>query len=118
MKFKRVIASLLMLFTMLTFFGCDKDGDKISIRGEIKKVNLKDGKITAILVEGKKEENTDYDKAMVSILNSTKIYKGDTKELVKLEELKEGMKVEITFSGPVRESYPVQADAKIIRVLK
>ncbi|MBE6068760.1 MAG: beta-N-acetylhexosaminidase [Clostridium lundense] len=42
----------------------------------------------------------------------------NTKEEVERNALKKGTIVEITFEGPVRESYPVQADAKIIKIIK
>lgn len=93
--------------------------EKLGIRGEITKVSLNDsGKITGILVEGKVEQDTVYDKASVYIGDQAKIYKNDTKEELERSALKEGLKVEIIFKGMVRESYPVQADAKIIRVME
>lgn len=115
---KKIIL-LVSTFLLLSAVGCSKQitEEKIGIRGEITEVSLDDsGKITSILVEGKIEQDTQYDKASVSIGEKTKIYDNDTKEELKRNGLKKGAKVEIIFEGGVRESYPVQADAKIIKV--
>ncbi|WP_291548570.1 beta-N-acetylhexosaminidase [Clostridium sp. HMP27] len=115
---KKIIL-LISIFLLLTVVGCSKEitEEKLSIRGEITNVSLDDnGKITSILVEGKLEQDTQHDKASVFIGEKTKIYDNDTKEELEKNALKKGTKVEIIFKGPVRESYPVQADAKIIRI--
>lgn len=115
---KKIIL-LISIFLLLTVVGCSKEitEEKLSIRGEITNVSLDDnGKITTILVEGKLEQDTQHDKASVFIGEKTKIYDNDTKEELERNALKKGTKVEIIFKGPVRESYPVQADAKIIRI--
>lgn len=117
---KKIIL-LICALLLITIVGCSKQSkeEKLGIRGEIAKVSYNDsGKISGILVEGKVEEDTQYDKASVYIGEKTKIYKNSTKEELEISTLKEGVKVEIIFEGPVRESYPVQADAKIIRVIQ
>lgn len=116
----RKIATLLFcLIFVLSFAGCNKESDKIGIRGEIKKISTNDkGKITGIYVEGKIEQDTEHDKASVYIIEKTKIYDGEGKKKLEASSLKEGMKVEVVFEGPIRESYPIQVDAKTIRILK
>jgi beta-N-acetylhexosaminidase len=114
---------LLLIFVLTLFIvsGCIRINtkEKVGIRGEIGKVNLNDkGKVVSIYVEGKIEADTTHDKASVSITEKTKIYSTENKATLSVNDLKEGMKVEIVFEGGVRESYPVQADAKSIKVKK
>ena len=87
----------------------------LSIRGEVTKISGK----SVLLVEGKKDADTIYDKASVTIKNTTKILRVEGEQLkeAKLEDLKVGTMVEITFTGPVKESYPVQADAGKVVIL-
>jgi hypothetical protein len=105
----------------------DKDDpEKADIRGAITKVNASDddvkkkGILGTLLVEGTKERTTNYDKASVKISNKTKILKQDGKERkeAKFEDLKKGCKVQIDFTGPVAESYPVQATAGTVIILE
>ena len=117
----RKITVLLFCFVfVLSFAACNKESNnKLGIRGEIKKISTNNnGKITGIFVEGKIEQDTEYDKSSIYITEKTKIYEADGKKKIEASSLKEGMKVEVDFEGPVRESYPVQAYAKTIRVLK
>jgi beta-N-acetylhexosaminidase len=112
---------LMCLFLLFTAAGCNKvsSKEKFDIRGEITKLTLKDGsKIANILVEGKIHEDASYDKASVYVGEKTKIYQANTNKKLTISDLKEGSQVEIIFTGPVRESYPVQADAEIIRIIK
>ncbi|MGB4588911.1 MAG: DUF3221 domain-containing protein [Clostridiaceae bacterium] len=58
-----------------------------------------------------------YGEAMVFISDQTMIYI-DNKEISLTSALfRTGMRVEVKFTGPVAESYPVQAEAKVIRIL-
>ncbi len=112
---KKILVVALTTVLMLNMTGCIKTSnntnkEKIGIRGQITKVLTDDSKkVTAIFVEGKVENDTMHDKASVSIDKKTKISEG---------ELKEGMKVEVVFKGPVMESYPVQGKAKTIKVIE
>lgn len=120
---RKIVILLFCFIFVLGFAGCNKESNKksnskLGIRGEIKKVSKNDkGNITGIFVEGKIERDTEYDKASIYITEKTKIFEGDGKKKLEPSSLKEGMKVEVDFEGPVRESYPIQADAKVIRVL-
>lgn len=112
------IIMLILCTVLLSIIGCQRE-EKIDIRGEITSVVISDdNKVVSILVEGELEEDTSYDKASISIDESTSIYLVAGKDKISVEELKEGMKVEAIFTGPVRESYPVQATAKIIRIIE
>ncbi len=98
--------------------------NKVHIRGEITSVTPFDDKAKPILgsirVEGAKEKDTDYDKASVRITKDTKIeiVTGKESKPGKFEDLQKGVKVECVFTGPVAESYPVQATAKSVSILK
>lgn len=120
MSSRKVVALIVCLVIAFAFAGCSSDSksDEIGIRGQISKITLgSDGKVASILVEGKKEEDTAYDKASVRINEDTEIVSADSEKKLSLKELKEGMKVEVVFKGPVAESYPVQASAKSVKIL-
>lgn len=97
----------------------DKTIDKIAVRGritEIIKNKSNQDLINSIRVEGELEKDTTFDKAVVYMTGETTVYKD--KHKVDANSLKENMLVEVIITGPVRESYPIQADAKEIRILK
>lgn len=73
-----------------------------------------------IFVEGKLEEDTTDDKASISVKKSTVILQQRGKDIVPVEfkDLAQGAKVEVTFTGPVQESYPVGATAGKIVILE
>lgn len=91
---------------------------KVDIRGEITQLDKEDNKTTGMMVEGKIESDTAYDKAKVKINDNTKIYDASTGKTLSAADLKEGMKVEVIFAGAVNYSYPVQAGAFEIRVIE
>lgn len=112
---------LLCIILMFGIIGCSKEtaNQKVAIRGNIVSISTAEkSKITNIFVEGKVEQDTEHDKASIYIGKKTKIYVGKTKKEVGTSSLKKGTKVEVVFDGPVRESYPVQADAKLIRIIE
>lgn len=92
-----------------------ENNNKVAIRGLVTEKSQED-EIGYILVEGKIEEDTEFDKASVSINTKTKIINEKSDEKLNLSDLKVGDVVEVIIDGPVRESYPVQIDAKIIRI--
>ena len=92
---------------------------KVSIRGSLASAGQaseeekKTGLLGNLLVEGMKDKDAEYDKAMVKVTKGTKIYRqigGELRE-ASFDDLKGGTKVEIWFQGPVAESFPVQATA-------
>jgi len=127
-------ALLILLVIYLTFFtGCcpnqqfpPNSDDQVDIRGTILNIVLTQVKsdiLGTIYVEGPLYEDTSYDKAYISITSSTQIFKIDnllssSSQFIPIPfiELQTGMIVEVTFTGPVLESYPVQATAKKIVV--
>ncbi|HJP29093.1 MAG TPA: protease complex subunit PrcB family protein [Candidatus Latescibacteria bacterium] len=77
------------------------------------------GILVRILVEGPGTDDTVYDRAWVEIVASTQIsFDGETFAPLSLKDLAPGQQVQITFTGPVRESYPVQAVAGEVMVLR
>lgn len=93
--------------------------EQVDAMGKITRLIVnEDREITGIFVEGEYKEGISYDKANVMITDATKIYKGDTTELLSPEQLKEGLTVEAFLGGPVLMIYPVQGGAERIRVFE
>jgi len=128
-------ALLILLVISLTFFTCCCPNQltppnldaQVDIRGTILNINpaqVNSNILGTIYVEGPLNEDTFYDKASIKITSSTLIYQVDNQlssndQFVQIpfSELQTGMMVEVTFTGPVLESYPVQATAKKVLVL-
>ena len=97
--------------------------EKIDIRGTISSselIDIEDGStMTRILVEGEIAPDTNVDRALVSIAPSTLILQAAEDEGRELtaRDLEAGMAVEVRFSGPVMESYPVQATAEFVVIV-
>ena len=96
-----------------------------SIRGAITTLNAADstwnaGILGSMLIEGKLQSDTSFDKASVTVTDKTKIYREDAqgRHLVDFSYLRVGQIVAATFTGAVAESYPVQATASEIVILK
>jgi beta-N-acetylhexosaminidase len=128
----RILSGLAALAAVAVFasFGATggvKDGKvevkgKVDIRGTIKsaKINKAGEKILAvILIEGERTKDTSYDKASVKITKATKLVRVGAKDrrAATVEDLKTGNRVEAIFTGPVAESYPVQATAGEVRII-
>lgn len=109
---------LISLILLSCFFivGCSKSNDEIGIRGMISSINISNDSET-ILIEGELENDTMYDKAYVSITKDTDIKDIETNKNIDISNLVFGTNVEVVFGDSVRESYPVQGDAKVIYVL-
>jgi beta-N-acetylhexosaminidase len=115
---KLLVIAVAIIFT-LSLIGCGKNEEKIGVRGEITNVTQgTDNKTVFIMVEGNIEKDTQFDKASVTITDKSKIIESATKNKLTSKDLKVGMKVEVIVEGPVRESYPVQVDAREVRIIK
>ena len=128
----KTYCSLYYTIFYFPFTGCcpnqqfPPNSDDRDIRGTILNIVLTQVKsdiLGTIYVEGPLYEDTSYDKAYISITSSTQIFKIDnllssSSQFIPIPfiELQTGMIVEVTFTGPVLESYPVQATAKKIVV--
>ncbi len=75
---------------------------------------------TTVLIEANPLEQSGSEKASVEMTAETQIFRQQGQERVPAtpEDLEIGQKVEATFVGPVAESYPVQATAGSITILK
>ncbi len=73
----------------------------------------------SILVEGRKGSKP-YDQALIKVTQRTIIYEKLADKVVKskFDALHENLRVEVRFIGLVAESYPVQATAEEITILK
>ncbi len=124
MHLKRILFIVLTATLIIGTIGCmkasnSKSQEKVGIRGQVTQVLMdSSGAVSAIMVEGKVESDTVHDKAKVSIDKGTQITKGNAGQKLSASELKEGMRVEVVFEGPVAESYPVQGKAKTITVIE
>jgi beta-N-acetylhexosaminidase len=128
--FKILFPMVLLLMVGLMFSSCgasaiDASGD-VGIRGLITQVSPGEAGsdfVGVVLVEGTQAENTGLisDKASVTLTKETVFIKGETKKLIEASDLSAltvGTKVEVVFTGPVAESYPVQGGAKVVRVIQ
>lgn len=114
-----VLAFMVLLAGQSLVSEAGPKGGKVDIRGTIKTFKKSEGKILAtMLVEGKNDKDTSYDKALVKVTAATKLVRIGAKDrrAATIEDLKVGTRVEINFTGPVAESYPVQATAGEIRI--
>jgi endonuclease/exonuclease/phosphatase family metal-dependent hydrolase len=100
---------------------------KADIRGRIEKINPADSAqgnnhtLVTLLVEGARDDKPRFDKAVVRVTTSTSIYqlRGQERTSVSFKELKRGDRIEARFvPGPVLMSYPVQATAAEITVIR
>lgn len=86
-----------------------------SIEGRITAVERSGERIGTIRVEANPSESSGSDKAVVRITQSTEIRRGDSVR-VDFSALSNGLWARVWFVGPVRESYPVQADAGRVEI--
>jgi Protein of unknown function (DUF3221) len=95
---------------------------QVDVRGAISRIESeRRGKALArVLIEGAKEPDTQVDKALVYVTAETRFFikQDGERKPAEFAALKEGQKVEARFTGPVRESYPVQATAAEITILE
>ncbi|MFD2245845.1 YobA family protein [Pontibacter ruber] len=118
-------AGLLYLFVAL-LFSCQRETPKRmpdtlpDIRGNItnlKKTTTKKGENSVAVVMVQSVEGNDIQIPRASIrIDQHTLIENQSGGTVKLEHLREGQQVEAWFSGPTKESDPVQAQALAIRV--
>jgi hypothetical protein len=95
------------------------------IIGSVATLNVADGSWNAgirgsVLIVGKIQDGTSVDKAFVTVTDKTRIYvqTAQGRRQVDFSYLGVGRTVAATFTGPVAESYPVQATASDIVILR
>ena len=123
-----------MAIILLVGAGCGSGGEKngspgqasegADIRGYVTSISVapggQDGGVLgSVLIEGELEEDTAFDRANATVTEDSLIYVQRDGERVEAGflDLAVGQYVEATFTGPVAESYPVQATAGEIVVL-
>jgi hypothetical protein len=86
-----------------------------SIEGRVTAIDRQGERIGSIRVEANPTESSGSDKAVVYVTQATEIVRGDSAR-VDFAALARGQWVRVWFTGPVRESYPVQADAALVQI--
>jgi|GEM_PF-782907 len=128
---KLIKLATISLIVLLALSGCspgkaqtpgDNPGTKqADIHGTIIKLtkNQAGELLGNILVVGEKGSKP-YDQASIKVTQKTKINEKSTDNIVNssFDDLKENLRVAVRFIGPVAESYPVQATADEIIILK
>lgn len=125
-KLFRFVLIGLLLYLFLANLGCTSipapPASPPAIRGSITQRSAGSGGdlLGSILVEGQTEEGTSFDKASIAITGNTRIFEqiGQNRQQTTFAALQVGRQVEAWFDGPVAESYPVQATASDIVILK
>lgn len=71
-----------------------------------------------ILVRGKPEQGAQYDAASIRVTEEAKVFRGsrEAPELASPQDIAQGARVSVWFTGPVAESYPVQASAGTVLI--
>lgn len=125
----RKLRFTLLVLTLTTVYLLEgaqsRPSSHIDVRGTITRISRAGGEdrdkvLGRVLIEGAKEADTQVDKASVTVKAETELFimRGGERKPAEFAELKEGQKVEARFSGPVMESYPVQATAAEITILE
>jgi hypothetical protein len=93
---------------------------KIDIRGSVTEISVpasdNEEIVAVILIGGQVEEDTNVDKAWLTVTTGTFVgyVEGDDFVKVPFSEIEPGQSVEAIFAGPVAESYPLQANARAL----
>lgn len=126
-----VLFILIPIMLMLSSYMNKKVTNKVDFKGKVTNLS-RQGDVTYILVEGdlsNKYNNTSVgvnfnldntlanDKASVKIDKETVILRNLQSKKLTIDAINIGKTVEVTFTGPVLESFPVQATAKMINIL-
>ncbi len=120
------LTALLVLGGWAAFAVHADEKPKVDCRGSITRLSPANdaakqrGILGTLLVEGRRDPGVAYDKASVRITTKTTIEKqvGKERKPATFADLKKGARVEMTFTGAVAESYPVQATAAAVLILE
>jgi hypothetical protein len=99
--------------------GCQKPprevpGTPPSLTGTITRIESQGRNSGQILVEENPDETSGSDKARIKISPATHIVRRSGHIAITAGDLRPGQRVSVWYSGPVLESYPVQASALVI----
>lgn len=113
-----VIASLAALALALVAVGCSASppNDPPSITGVVTQYMTDGTGGGSFLIETDGTGSGDYDIASVHVDSKTKIFDA-ADDPAAFADIAQGSRLEVWFTGPVAESYPVQATAGTIRIL-
>jgi PBP1b-binding outer membrane lipoprotein LpoB len=98
-----------------------KPAEPVDIRGRVIQARRNaqgEPPVGTLQVEGALEPGTRYDKATIRVGHETQIFLGRGGKRTSFSFIHSGDLVEVTFTGPVAESYPVQATADRIVILE
>jgi hypothetical protein len=111
----------LALVMLLAACAATVPADPASINGGVTAVVSGDGRPSSITVEtsGAQPAGTISDKATVTIPPTTQFFAADgsAAKLDAISAIGKGTRVRVWFTGPVAESYPVQATAGAVQIL-
>ncbi|MBE0476755.1 MAG: DUF3221 domain-containing protein [Coriobacteriia bacterium] len=118
--------TLLIVTPALTACARDVPSTAPSIVGEVESLERasSDGTTLTMLVRDRLEERGfpsggEYDAASVRVTRDTRVFTGSARDprTGTAEDIRGGDRVAVWFTGPVAESYPVQATAGTVLVL-
>jgi hypothetical protein len=121
----RLAALLAALLAVIAVAACSDDDEDIedtnpAVRGVIVEktdADQRGGTLGTILVHGEVEPDTAHDRALITITADTDLNRRDGPQPLAFAGLHVGDTVEAWFTGPVLDSYPVQATAARIVLL-
>jgi hypothetical protein len=123
-----LIAVLAFAFTMLQRGGAEHATPNTAwdVRGNLTKFVAADatarqnGILGFFIVEGAVEPDTTYAQAAVTVTVKTKLVEQHDRahKAVTFDSLRVGQKVQVRFAGPAGQSFPVQATASRVTILK
>lgn len=108
-----LLGAVLVLAVACTTRSTELPSEPASISGRITAVDLEAGRTGVVRVEADPQDSAGSDKAVVRVTGSTTV-RAPASPNVEPDGLRVGQWVRVWFTGPVRESYPVQADAGTI----
>lgn len=71
-----------------------------------------------MFVENYEDTKAKYTKAYINITDKTIIQNQGSRKKLSVKELKKGHYIKVVFDNDIMETYPVQANAKIIEIVK
>lgn len=114
-----LVAGMFVCTLSITHANTQKRTDVRGVITHISRSESQKNVLGTFLVEGTKESDTQVDKANLTVRTNTKFFieHDGKREPARFADLKEGQQVEVSFTGPLRESYPVQTDADEVTIL-
>jgi len=124
---RKIRVILLIAFSAVLFMACSPESTndapdddstfvEYGVAGTIEEItSLENQEGIQIHVVGDENNGATYDNAWVTVTKDTTVFADDEKDY---EVLKTGDYVHVFFTGDVLETYPVQATAKQVNVIK